>query len=121
MNIPRELCPCLIKKGHSCRHVGDIGMSRADDPQIVKLAKKDNEVIITHDLDYGDILALSGERNPSVLIFRVKNTHPSHLMSLLDKYLEKLLESYEKGAITIIEDAGVRIRELPVLSHVPIH
>jgi len=35
MNIRREMIAPLQKRGHACRHVGDIGMSRAKDEEIV--------------------------------------------------------------------------------------
>ena len=40
-------------------------MSRATDSEIVAEARRTGEVIITHDLDYGHLLAFSGEQAPS--------------------------------------------------------
>lgn len=52
MNVHRDMTAPLKKRGHVCRHVGDIGMSRAKDVEIVAEAKRTGEVIMTHDLDY---------------------------------------------------------------------
>ena len=52
MNIPRELGRKLRLMGHEFRHVGDIGMFRSSDEEILQNAKVNKEVVITHDLDY---------------------------------------------------------------------
>jgi predicted nuclease of predicted toxin-antitoxin system len=89
-------------------------MGRADDLEIISEARRKTEIIITHDLDYGHLLAFSGEATPSVIIFRLRNTHPDNLFfQLIDKWSEienPLLEC----AIIVIEDNACRIRRLPI-------
>jgi len=65
MNIPRRLKRFLELAGQECRHVGDIGLEHANDWDIVQEAAQQNEVILTHDLDYGRLLAFSW---PSVVL-----------------------------------------------------
>jgi len=79
MNLPRSIGRQLKTLGHSYRHVRDIGKSKASDLEIVIEAKSNKEVIITHDLDYGHLLTFSGEKEPSVIIFRLRNSHPDNL------------------------------------------
>ena len=55
--------------GHSSRHVGDMGKTEALDREIIAEAQRSKEVIITHDLDYGRLLAFSRESTPSVIIY----------------------------------------------------
>jgi len=45
MNVNRDMTARLKGRGHICRHVGDIGMSRAKDIEIVAEAKRANEVM----------------------------------------------------------------------------
>lgn len=51
MNVAPQLGKKLIGVEHSCRHVKDIGMARAEDTEIIKIAKAHQEVIIPHNLD----------------------------------------------------------------------
>lgn len=44
-------------------------------------AGRNSETILTHDLDYGHLLAFSGETAPSVIIFRLRITHPDRVLS----------------------------------------
>lgn len=114
MNVPRRLAVSLMTQGHSCRHVGDIGMSRASDEAILREARVHQEVIITHDLDYGHLLALSGESAPSVMIFRLRNTHPDHLFAQMMRVWAEIEGPLQRGAIVVLEDAALRVRPLPI-------
>jgi predicted nuclease of predicted toxin-antitoxin system len=114
MNVPRELGRRLIDEGHDCRHVGDIGMAQASDLAITENARANGEVILTHDLDYGYLLAFSGESVPSVVIFRLHDTHPDNLLTRLMSTWHEIEAPLLEGAIVVMEDAAVRIRRLPI-------
>lgn len=114
MNIPRSLGIRLMQNGHEYRHVGDIGMFRSKDIGIVQFARENGEVIITHDLDYGNILAFSGDSAPSVIIFRLRYSHPNNLFCRMIAEWDEIESHLLKGAIIIIEDSTLRIRDLPI-------
>ena len=114
MNINREMTAALNERGHMCRHVGDIGLSRAKDIEIVAEAKKTGEVIITHDLDYGHLLAFSGESAPSVIILRLRNLLTKEILSRMDMVWQEIEEPIAKGAIVSLSDKSLRIRTLPI-------
>jgi predicted nuclease of predicted toxin-antitoxin system len=65
MNLSRELGRLLETQGHTWRHARDAGLAEAADSVIVEIAKANGEVILTHDLDYGHLLAFSGDDRPS--------------------------------------------------------
>lgn len=114
MNLPRELGKRLKAEGHVCRHVADIGMAQASDLEIVEEARENEEIIVTHDLDYGHLLAFSGEPAPSVIIFRLRNTHSDNLFFRMMGAWAEIEKPLIKGAIVALEDASLRIRKLPI-------
>jgi predicted nuclease of predicted toxin-antitoxin system len=114
MNVPRELGRRLAVEGHECRHVGDIAMAKASDLSVMEEARGNNEIIVTHDLDYGDLLAFSGELAPSVVIFRLRNTHPDNLIGRIIHTWPEIEDPLTNGAVVVLEDAGLRIRRLPI-------
>lgn len=115
MNLPRELGRLLTRYGHTYHHVGDIGMARASDLEIIEHARVNREIVLTHDLDYGNLLAFSGESSPSVIIFRVRNTHPTNLFNRIINAWDEIETALDEGAVVILEDATLRIRQLPIL------
>jgi predicted nuclease of predicted toxin-antitoxin system len=114
MNVHRDMAAPLKKRGHVCRHVGDIGMSRAKDVEIVVEAKKAGEIIITHDLDYGHLLAFSGEKAPSVVILRLRDLRLNDVMSRFDAVWSEIEKPLQDGAIVSLSDKSLRIRNLPI-------
>ena len=114
MNLPRELGRRLASFGHEWRHVGDIGLASVPDEQVVAEARRTREVILTHDLDYGAILAFSGDDAPSVITIRIANTRPDHLLTRLTAVLPEVEQALVQGAIVSIEDAAARVRRLPI-------
>jgi len=116
MNLPRSLGKSLKAMGHAYRHAGDIGLSQATDAEIMAEAERQREVILTHDLDYGHLLAFSGDRAPSVVIFRMRDCQTDKLYARLTQAWQEIDRPLEEGAIVILEDAATRIRKLPILS-----
>lgn len=115
MNLPRGLCRHLQSQGFSCRHVGDLGMARASDMDIIAEARRKDEVILTHDLGYGHLVAFSGESKRSVLIFRMRNIRIDNLFRRPSQAWQDIEEPLSRGAVVIIEDASVRIGMLPIV------
>jgi predicted nuclease of predicted toxin-antitoxin system len=113
MNVPRELARRLNARGHLCRHVGDIGMGESSDVAVVEEAAQNREVIVTHDLDYGRLLSFSAEPCSSVIIFRLRNTHPHNLLARFIDTWTQIERPLLDGAIVVVEDAAVRIRASP--------
>ncbi len=114
MNLPRQLGRLLQQDGHRWRHVGDIGLHEADDIDIVAEARSQREVILTHDLDYGGLLAFSGDSSPSVVIVRLRQPQAEAISAQLRDSWSELEPALAAGAIVVLEDGVVRIRRLPI-------
>jgi predicted nuclease of predicted toxin-antitoxin system len=114
MNVNRDMAAQLKKLGHVCRHAGDVGMARATDAEIVAEAKRTGEIILTHDLDYGHLLAFSGEEGPSVVILRLRDLHTEEVVSRLDAVWNEIEASLLEGAIVSLSDKSLRLRKLPI-------
>jgi predicted nuclease of predicted toxin-antitoxin system len=57
----------LIHLGHEAMHVRTIGMQQALDLDVVERARVDSSIVLTFDLDFGDVLALGVLDKPSVI------------------------------------------------------
>lgn len=114
MNLPRELGSRLLEIGHEARHAGDAGLAMAADMVILREALSQDEVVLTHDLDYGQLLAFSGDAGPSVVIYRVRDARAASLFARLTSAWPRLEAPLEAGAIVVIEDHNIRVRQLPI-------
>ena len=100
--------------GYEAMRVDKLGMERAKDEQLLRYAAEQDMVIITMDLDFGGLLALSGMTKPSVMIFRLRNPDANHINKMLEDMLPKLLSELEVGVIITIEEERARVRRLPI-------
>jgi len=53
-----------------------VGARNASDREIMKYAITEGYVVFTHDLDFGNILAVTGTKGPSVIQVRTENPTP---------------------------------------------
>lgn len=113
-NLPPSLALKLKALGYNARHVAEIGYINTDDYKILLLAEQSGEIILTHDTDYGTLLALHKMSTPSVILFRLEQLNTQILYDLLEANLDNLKEDLIAGAIIVIEEVGIRIRKLPI-------
>ena len=89
-------------------------MQRASDDEIINRARTDGAVVITFDLDFGDILALGVLTRPSVILLRLTSERPERVNQQLQSVLAERQMELEAGALILIEDARYRLRKLPI-------
>ena len=104
----------LIRLGHEAIHVRTLGMQRAPDADVVAHARADSSVVLTFDLDFGDVLALGVLDKPSVIIFRLADERPASVNQRLAAVLNERSTDLESGALILVEDTRYRVRKLPI-------
>lgn len=105
----------LRRLGHDVVRVGpDYLSSTAPDKAIVAAAIADERHIVTQDVDFSAIVALSGSIRPSVVLLRIGSARLELVNELLDRALPMVEGDLAVGALITIEDHQVRIRRLPI-------
>ncbi len=100
---------------HEASHLNEQGLHRMSDSEILEKARNEGCLILSHDLDFGDLLAAGGARLPTVIIFRLRNMRPERVNLCLQTVITDHAQAIDAGAVVIVSDGGVRIRRLPVL------
>ncbi len=116
MNLGPAWVPFLAERGHEAAHWSNVGDPRAADEEIVAWARAHEAVILTADLDFSAILALTGASGPSVVLLRVQDTLPEATGDLVALQLSQHAAAIAAGAIVTINTATARVRVLPVRS-----
>jgi predicted nuclease of predicted toxin-antitoxin system len=70
MPLSALLADWLIAKGHDAVHAIHSALDRAPDSEILKRARLDERVVITADLDYPRLLAITRAEGPGLILFR---------------------------------------------------
>jgi predicted nuclease of predicted toxin-antitoxin system len=104
----------LQRLGHDAVHLHDEGLEQLEDPKILEKARTEQRVLLAHDLDFGELLAASGGRLPSVVTFRLRNMRPDHVDAYLDRVISDHADALNRGAIVTVTEASIRLRLLPI-------
>ena len=114
MGISPKTVAFLQGLGDDAAHLHDHGLERLQDAAILDKARIEGRVLLTHDLDFGELVAASGARLPSVVIFRLRNMHPDRVNRYLHRIITDHHDSLRQGAIISVTEAKIRVRPLPL-------
>ena len=114
MGVSLTTVEALRADNHDAVHLRDEGLIRLPDPEIAAKAVAEGRIVLTFDLDFGDILAAARSETPSVVIFRMRNQTPIAVIPRLVQVIGDCAEELARGAIVIVEDGGFRVRRLPI-------
>ena len=114
MGISMGTVQVLRKHGHEIVHLREEGSGRLSDAMILDKTRNEGRILLTFDLDFGDLLATPLQSLPSVIIFRMRNQTPSSVIPRLLETLSHCGAELSTGAIVIVEDFRYRLRQLPI-------
>jgi predicted nuclease of predicted toxin-antitoxin system len=114
MNLSPTWISMLQAAGFEARHWSTIGAPTAPDDEVLRWAAENGFVLLTHDLDFGAILAFSGAIVPSVIQIRSDDLRPEVLSSRIATAIGKLEQILAAGALVTVEPARERVRVLPL-------
>jgi predicted nuclease of predicted toxin-antitoxin system len=109
-----RLAHWLRERGYDARHLRDEGLSSLPNGRIFSKAIAEGRVVVTHDLDFGEISALTHGQTASVIVFRLHNPRLPRLIERLSAVLADCLPALQAGAVVIVEEARHRVRNLPI-------
>jgi predicted nuclease of predicted toxin-antitoxin system len=114
MGVSQRVVEWLRARGHDAVHLRDEGLQRLPNGEIFQKASREARVVLTFDLDFGEILAASGGQIISVVLFRLHNTRADFVIQRLDAVLNQSSAELSQGAIVVVEDGLHRVRKLPI-------
>ena len=113
MNLSPEWCKALAYYHWESKHWSNIGHPATPDTEIMQWAKENNYVVLTHDLDFGTLLATTSAEGPSVIQVRTQDITPEYLAPLINDALHQYQSLIEAGALITIDEGRARARVLP--------
>ena len=114
MHISPDTVRRLNELGHDAIRVSAIMPGNTGDRDIVARAEAEERVVLTQDLDFSDIIALSGTTQPSLITLRLSDSRVENVNRTLESVLPDLESEVATGVIVTVEDGRFRIRRLPV-------
>jgi predicted nuclease of predicted toxin-antitoxin system len=87
---------------------------RSSDSEILEFAWREERAVLTQDLDFSALLALSNHPGPSLLTLRLSVTDPELVARKILSVGPTLKQRLEEGCAITLEDETVRFRKLPL-------
>ena len=114
MNLSPITVDVLQQEGWDIVRVSTLLPADASDAEILVLARRQNRVVITQDLDFSALLALGGHAQPSLITLRLSNTDPSLVTERLRQIVPQSEQALQEGSAVTVDDSSLRIRRLPI-------
>lgn len=104
----------LCVMGRNAKHAFDAGLGHASDEEILEVARKEERIVITADLDYPRILALLGARGPGLILFRGGDFREHQVVELMTRIIESIPAEEFETSLVVIDKKRIRKRRLPI-------
>lgn len=114
MNLSPEWVKVLRDAGFDAVHWREVGPRDAPDSVVLSWVKQHGHILLTHDLDFGAILAASRADGPSVLQLRIDDPLPDAHAATMLSAIREFTPQLAGGALVSIEPGRARARVLPL-------
>ena len=114
MGISPRTVEKLRELGHEAVHLHELGLDCLSDAAILNRARQEGQIVLPHGLDFGELLAVSRARLPSVITFRLRDMRSDNINLHLAALLTQHRPSLEQGAIITMTEQRIRVRALPI-------
>jgi len=104
----------LRQQGYDTLRITEVLPATAADLEILELARAENRIVLTQDLDFSALVALGGYVQPSLVTLRLSSAQPDVVSRRLLEVLPQLEQVLVEGSAITIEDNTVRFRKLPI-------
>jgi len=114
MNLSPRWADYLIENNIEAVHWSSIGSPDAPDTEIFTYAKEHDFTILTNDLDFGFIFAITNRKKPSVIQTRTDVLGPERIGNMVISAIKQLSTDIELGALVTIDPRKIRVSILPL-------
>lgn len=115
MGISPRTIEFLRAQHHDAVHLHEQGLDTLPDSIILEKARMEDAILLTCDLDFGELVMAAGTVLPSVIVFRLK---PPMRPDKVNRYLQRVLDEHAddlaNGADISVTEGQIRVRHLPI-------
>jgi predicted nuclease of predicted toxin-antitoxin system len=114
MPVSALLLDVLQAHGHEGVHAYQIGKDRAADEELLEMARRESRVVITADLDFPRLVALSLAEGPGLILFRGGNYSDREMCDLLGRVLKRVPPETLERSVCVVDKKRIRVTRLPL-------
>jgi len=112
-NMPMSSAKMLKNLGFEVEHARTAGLKGEPDKEIARYAKEQKAILVTKDLDFGNILLYHEDSHHGLLIIRLPHDYSAkQITDKLKKFIDNIDVEDLVDQITILELGRYRIRDM---------
>jgi len=108
--LPVEFAELLIAAGYDALTVVSQHLKGKEDTIVLKTCIREGRILVTLDLDFGDIHAYPPGQHHGLMVFRVARQDKQHLIEIFKRAIPLLKREPIDKRLWIIEETRIRIR-----------
>lgn len=108
------MAPTRLHHGEGVRRLANTGRTATRVSEGYAFSGQEQRVVLTFDLDFGEMLAACGDQIVSVVLFRLRNTTSDFVIRRLEDVIAKSEADLSQVAVVVVEDSRRRVRKLPI-------
>lgn len=112
-NLSRHLKPTLAGLHHDVMTVADQGLLSRSDTLIAEVVKNEEMMLLTMDLEFGDIRKYPPGHHPGIILFRPKNFGPLAVNRFVEEFVRDTDLEQLARCVVVVDPSRVRIRRPP--------
>jgi len=114
MNLSPKWAKFLTENGIEAIHWSSVGLPDTPDTEIITYAQTHNFTIMTNDLDFGFILAITHNKKPSVIQMRTGALGHARIGNVVISAINQFAADIDQGVLITIDIRKTRVTLLPL-------
>ena len=114
MPLSPTLAAWLTQRGHDAVHAIDLDLAQADDATILQQARMNARVLITADLDFPRLFAMTHLTGPGLILLREGEYTEQESFALIARVLDTIPAPDLPRSIVVVDRTRIRKTPLPL-------
>ena len=109
-NPSRHLKEKLVLLGHDVATAAEEGLLGQPDALVGELARSEGRVLLTLDLEFGNIRKNPPGEHPGIVLFRPGSFGPLEVNRFVEEFIRQIDLNVLVGCIVVVEPGRIRVR-----------
>ena len=109
-NLPEDVAATFRDGGYEASTATSQGLAGVEDARLSEAVRQEGRVLVTLDVDFGDIRAYPPHEYPGIIVLRVTRQDKLRILAAIRRILPLLSTEAVARRLWIVEEHAVRIR-----------
>lgn len=109
-NLPEDVAAAFLDAGYEASTATSQGLAGVEDVRLSEVVRQEGRVLVTLDVDFGDIRAYPPDEYPGIIVLRMTRQDKLRILAAIRRILPLLATEAVTRRLWVVEEQAVRIR-----------